>query len=534
MQQKKIQVWLPLLFSLVMVLGIFIGYQLQSNMEWKSRGKDTYANGSLQEISNLIHHKYVDSLSYDSLEAAGIKAVVANLDPHSLYIPPVDLGEINADLAGNFSGIGVEYQLFNDTVTIVHVLEKGPGKTAGLLVGDQIVAVDDSILTVNKGVDINLRGLLRGKAGSKVLIKVVRAGKQVAVEVLRGSIPLPSIDAAYMIDSSIGYIRLNKFAATTYVEFMEAATKLQEKNMQQLVLDLRGNGGGLLEEATKIADELLEDGLTIVSIKGSHIKTNTIFSTKPGILESAPIVVLLDEQSASASEVLAAALQENDRGILAGRRTFGKGLVQEQFNLSNGGALRLTVARYFTPTGRSIQKPFTHDLVAYRKEVMDRFHSNNNPILSYDTTGKQRFFTRKQKVVYGNGGVTPDVEIPADTNRLPAKVIAFYRIPDLSQLTFKLFKQLQPKIAAFKNPAVFAANFTINKTLWGQLTEAAQQHKVDLKNATPVEQQLISNRIKSMLARYQWQNVGYYTIVNYSDPAVIKAIYLLHQPPLKK
>ncbi len=524
--EKKIQSWLPLLLSLVMILGMAGGYQLFRHMARQSRQVQAGGNNSVQQVLDLIKLKYVDSIGLDSIETAGLLAITARLDPHSVFIPASEISEVEADLAGNFSGIGVEYQMMRDTVVVVNVLEKGPAATAGLLPGDAIIAVNDSTIAGQKITGTKLRSLLRGKRGTIVKVTVLRDGVKMPRSITRGEVPLPSVDAAYMIAPATGYIKLNRFAETTFFEFMDAATALTNKGMKKMVLDLRGNGGGLLEEATKIADELLEDGLTIVSTRGAKVKDQTVTATKPGIFEKGEIMVLIDELSASASEVLAGALQEHDRATIVGRRSFGKGLVQEQFNLANGGALRMTVARYFTPLGRSIQKPYENGNDAYSREIAERVH-NGNTAQQPDTAGKKAFVTRKGKKLYESGGITPDSWVPMDSTVLPSPLVSIFRQNLMPELIFQLYRAERENIARYPSPVAFDTGFGFTPAMWALLSERALQENIHLAEVNGKDRAIVEQRMKPLLARYKWHNNGFYELINRTDPAVLKALSLL-------
>jgi carboxyl-terminal processing protease len=525
LNERKIQSWLPLLLSLVMILGMAGGYQLFRHMAWRNRPASAGGSSSVQQVLDLVKMKYVDSVGLDSIELASLSAITDRLDPHSVFIPASEISEVEADLTGNFSGIGVEYQMMQDTVVVVNLVEKGPAATAGLLSGDAIIAVNDSVIAGKNITGVRLRSLLRGKRGTTVKVSLLRDGSSLQKTITRGEVPLPSVDAAYMIAPATGYIKLNRFAETTFFEFMDAANALDKKGMKKMILDLRGNGGGLLEEATKIADELLEDGLTIVSTKGARVKPQTVTATKPGIFEKGEIMVLLDEQSASASEVLAGALQEHDRATIVGRRSFGKGLVQEQFNLSNGGALRITVARYFTPLGRSIQKPYKDGQEAYNMEILDRVHNKSSAQQS-DTAGKKVFITRKGKRLYESGGITPDAWVPFDSIILPAALMSIYRQNLMTDLVFKLYRTERENIGQFNTPHSFDTGFVFTPAMWTQISLEAAKENIDLKDVKEKDREIIEDRMKPLLARYKWRNNGFYELLNRHDPAVQKALSL--------
>ncbi len=526
MTDRKIQSWLPLLLGITLTLGMAGGYQLFRHMASPGSAISRGSDGSVQQVLNLIRQKYVDSIHVDSMEISAIDAITAKLDPHSLYIPKMQMEDVDADLAGSFSGIGVEYQMIRDTLMVTAVLEKGPAEQAGILAGDAIYKVDSSIIAGQKIENRRLRELLRGKGGTTVEVGIVRNGSKISKKIVRGSVPFKSVDTYYMMPDSVGYIKINRFAETTFFEFMDAATFLQKNGMAKMILDLRGNTGGLLDEATKIADELLEDGLSIVTTRGNSTKESKVIATKPGIFETGKLVVLIDEQSASASEVLAGALQDNDRGTIIGRRSYGKGLVQEQYLLANGGALRLTVARYFTPLGRSIQKSYKNGMNSYKEEIYLRTHQPGNGT-TQDTAGQKIFFTRKGKALYEAGGITPDIAVPFDTTVLPRAIIRFYSSPLFNEISFDYYRQAKASMQQMKSPQAFDTIFTLNDGQWQQLLAKATADSIELAGLKPEEKKIIESRIKAQLARYRWGNEGFYKLINTHDPAFRKAVDFL-------
>ena len=427
---KKLQVWLPLLFAIVMMVGMLIGFRLRGNI--RSTGfflprKET----PVEEVMDLIHMNYVDSVSTDTLGDNAIQGMLTHLDPHSVYIPAVDLGEVNEDLEGNFEGIGVEFQIFDDTVNIMNVLPGGPSDKAGLKIGDKFLRVGDSVVAGNGITNEKIRKLLRGPGASQVTVTLLRAsipGKPINVTINRGTIPLPSVDVAYMIDRETGYIRINKFSETTHREFAEALMGLQKQGLQRLILDLRGNGGGIVGESIEIADEFLDDDKLIVYTQGVHSPKVEYRCKRDGLFEKGKLALLTDEGTASASEILTGAMQDWDRATIIGRRTFGKGLVQQQYQLSDGSALRLTVSRYYTPTGRSIQKPYDKGLDVYNEEVLNRFHDGE--VLHGDTTAHTgpayKTLGPEHRTVYGGGGITPDIFVSFDTSTLSRTITSLY------------------------------------------------------------------------------------------------------------
>jgi carboxyl-terminal processing protease len=526
---KKLQVWLPLLFAIVMIIGMLIGFRLRGNINPTGFFK-TRKSTPVQEVMDLIKMKYVDPVSMDTLGDNAIDGMLNHLDPHSIYIPAVDLSEVNEDLQGNFEGIGVEFQIFDDTVNVVSVLSGGPSEKAGLHVGDKFLKVGDSTVAGNGINNDKIRKLLRGPGASKVTITLLRAmasSTPLQVTVTRGMIPLPAVDVAYMIDKQTGYIRINKFSETTHAEFAQAMMKLQAQGLQKLILDLRGNGGGILQESIEIADDFLDGDKLIVYTVGARSPKVEYRCRRDGLFEQGKLVLLTDEGTASASEVLAGALQDWDRATIIGRRTFGKGLVQEQYQLSDGSALRLTIARYFTPTGRSIQKPYDKGHDDYNEEVIKRFHdgevlhgdtSTRHAGIAYKTLGKEK------RTVFGGGGITPDIFVSFDTTTLSRNITALYVEGTLSRFIYMYYIQHLPAFRSFKGPADFVAGFHDDDKLWTSLTAYAAKDTIDIRSIAGKDKELIQHRIRALLARQIWRTEGYYEVSNAYDPAVRKAL----------
>lgn len=524
MTSRKLQVWLPLLLGIVMSLGMLAGFQLSENSGGKARSNDAQAGTSLQELMTLIEQKYVDSISTDSLEWEAMEAVLQHLDPHTVFIPATDLAEANSDIEGSFSGIGIEYMMLSDTLHVVYPYPNGPAARGGLKPGDKIVKIDDEIIAGKKLTTNILQQKIRGSRNSEIRLEVLRDSKTVNLELVRDFIPVASVDATYIVAPGIGYINITQFTANTYREFMDAANNLIGKGMQKLILDLRGNTGGVLDAATFIADELLTDGLTLVTTRGMHTKTESKISEKPGLFEKGPLVVLMDKFSASASEVLAGALQDNDRGTIIGHRSFGKGLVQEQFDLTNGGAVRLTIARYYTPTGRSIQKPYQGG--AYKA------HLHLGDSLSETTSAVQKvngpvFTTKKGKKLYGGGGITPDIEVPYNTSGYP-----FY-LPDtldtdvLNQFSFRTFLQFKTEIQSFKQVEAYRDQFKLPASTWASLVQYAREQGQVIPNLTPAQQEDLLFHLKAQIAQIVWRNEGYLKCLQPSDQIINKAVSYL-------
>lgn len=524
---RKLNVFLPLLFAVVLALGMYLGNKMPGAQNGVATVLFNRGNRSaLQETMDLIRVKYVDTLKVADLQQEAIEGLLGHLDPHSVYIPPTNLAEVNEDLEGNFEGIGVEFNITADTVNVVSVLAGGPSEAAGVLTGDKIVKVNDSLVAGGDITPDKIRKLLRGPKGSEVKVTMLRKKQLVNIQIKRGLIPLYSVDASYLITPQTGYIKISKFSATTYQEFMDALRKLQRQGMEKLVIDLRQNPGGFLDAATRIADELLDGNKLILYTKGKSYPRTDYKCEKPGLFERGELAVLTDEGSASASEILAGAIQDWDRGLVIGRRTFGKGLVQEQFDLSNGGALRLTVARYYIPSGRSIQKPYNNGRDAYDEDIVNRF--NHGEFLNRDSikpTDTIPYRTAKGRIVYGGGGITPDIFIPFDTSRFSTALTELYTRNTFSDFAYQYYNNHQDDLKRYKDAGAFNKQFQVSGELYNDFREFARKDSIThIEQLTAKDEVEIRNRIKAVIARQLWRTEGYYEVSNAFDPLVRKAV----------
>jgi carboxyl-terminal processing protease len=524
---KKLNVWLPLLFAVVMILGMLIGFRLYPNVHTGGFFK-TGRLSRVQEVLDIINNKYVDTVNTDSLSEEAIQGMLAHLDPHSYFIPADDREEMNEDLQGNFEGIGVEFQILSDTVNVINVLAGGPSDKAGLQVGDRFIKVNDSLVAGNGITADRIKRLLRGPGASVVHLSMLRENSLRSIDVTRGTIPLPALDAAYMLNAESGYIRINKFSRTTYDEFRDALDRLLKQGMKKLVLDIRGNGGGIVDEAVNMADEFLGNDELIVYTEGRKSPRKEYHASRPGSFETGKLILLVDEGTASASEILAGALQDWDRASIVGRRTFGKGLVQEPFILNDGSELRLTIARYYTPLGRSIQKPYNQGREAYEDEVFERFH--NGEVLHGDTATTHAgtvYKTPAGRLVYGGGGITPDVFVSFDTSRISKSLTALYVGGTLGNYIYGYYIRHLPEFRQFRDAADFSARFNRDEELWNGLVRYARQDSLSLGGISAADKSLLQIRIRALLARLAWRTQGYFQVMNQNDPVVKKALELL-------
>lgn len=429
-------IWFPLVIAISTVLGIVIGNHISTKKFIIDKDR------KINTVLNIIESEYVDTVDIKDLVERTIPRIIENLDPHSFYIPAKDVKAVNNDLEGSISGIGVTFTMMNDTANVIEVIPNGPAGKAGILPGDRIVTVNDSTITGNTISQERIQSMIRGQKGSKVKIGIKRTNskKTFIYEIIRGDIPINTVDVAYMLDKTTGYIKVNKFGRNTYDEFLTALGQLKEKGAGKYIVDLRGNAGGYMEMATLMINEFLSKGELIVYTKGRDPRENIqLWSDNNGSFHDAQIAVLIDEYSASASEIFAGAIQDNDRGLVVGRRSFGKGLVQKQTYLPDSSAIRLTIARYYTPSGRCVQKDYKlGDESSYSLELYDRY--SHGEIYNADSIkiDKSKIFkTAHGRTVYGNGGIVPDIFVPNDTVGISSYYIAVANLGLLHKFAFE-------------------------------------------------------------------------------------------------
>jgi carboxyl-terminal processing protease len=498
-----------------------------------------------------IQNLYVDTVNNNKLAENAITGMLEKLDPHSAYLSADEVKEADEPLQGNFDGIGVMFNMLTDTLYVIQVIPGGPSEKVGMLPGDQIISVDDTLIAGVKMRQNDVMRRLKGPKGTVVNIKVLRGGspKLLDFRIIRDKIPVYSVNSSYMIDKKTGYIKLDRFAKTTYQEFKEALGKLQAQGMENLVLDLQDNGGGFLESAIELANEFLKPQSLIVYTEGVHQRREDAKSTNSGSFKNGKLVVLVNEFSASASEILSGAIQDWDRGVIVGRRTFGKGLVQRPIPLPDGSLIRLTTARYYTPTGRSIQKPYTKgDFESYAKELADRY--NRGEMISADSIhfpDSLKYYTLiKHRVVYGGGGIMPDYYVPVDTTSVINAAAATPLFQEIYRKTVLLRyvrtvleanrKNYQAQYPAFDS---FKKNFTVSDNMLNGLIDMYKKDKAEeLKQATYqlTEQQqkdlekskpLFLQQIKMLMAREIYGENEYYQLVNPIMDSYNKAVEII-------
>lgn len=491
-------------------------------------------SGKIDELLSLIHDQYVDKVNVDSLTEDMMMDLVAKLDPHSVYIPAEDLADINSELEGSFSGIGVQFNIQNDTVMIVSVISGGPSEKVGLMAGDRIVKVNDSIF-VGKNTVSNEKVMrkLRGPKGTKVKLGIKRGGTKeiLSYNISRGEIPVNSVTSSYMITPNIGFISVDKFAQTTYDEFLHAIAELRAKGAKKYIIDLRENSGGLMDKAIEMVNEFLPENQMIVYAEGKAYPRFESKSNGEGTLKNNPVVVLIDEFSASASEIFAGAIQDNDRGTIIGRRSFGKGLVQQQIPFSDGSAVRLTVARYYTPSGRSIQKPYIiGQSEEYEKDMLQRYkHGEFDSKDSIHEKSNLKYKTLKGRTVYGGGGIMPDIFVARDTSEYSPYLTKVINQGFLYQFAFQFTDKNRTTLKTMKNWQQMD-NYLTAQNLLPQFTVFAST-----KGVTPnvreinISQKIILNQLKAYIIRNSLGDAGFYPMINKDDKTVKKALEILNK-----
>jgi len=530
-KNSKSQIRLPIFLALAISAGIWIGATFA---EPENNQNDLRAAlYKMQEIMTYINRDYVDSVNTNDLVEYGITKMLENLDPHSSYIPASDATLAQSQLDGEFDGIGVEFGIIRDTIYVVAPLTGGPSEALGIQSGDQIINVDGETVAGTGITNRDVFDLLRGPKGSKVVVDIKRKNQPelITYEITRDKIPQYSINASYMVNDEIGYVKITRFAATTYDEFQESITDLKNQGMKKLIIDLQGNPGGYMGAAINIADEILGDRALIVSQEGKVEQySQKAYAFRPGSFEDGSVIVLVNEGSASASEILAGAIQDNDRGLIVGRRSFGKGLVQMPIDLSDGAELRLTIARYFTPSGRSIQKPYGPDYEAYERDWMERFeHGEFFSADSIKFNDSLKYETTKGRIVYGGGGIMPDYFVPLDTTYSSAYVSRLFNSDSSREFILDYTSKNKDKFSDMSLEEYYR-NYEVSDSMLQGLVAVGEKNKVkfDSKDFNQSKDYL-KVLVKAHLGRQLFDDDAFYMVINDINEVYQQAIKLFDE-----
>lgn len=524
---RKTSTWMPLIVAAALVAGIWLGRLVPVGHVSSSPSQQ-----KISDMMEVISTLYVDEVDTDSLLEASMADIIAKLDPHSVYIPASDLQTVNEELEGSFSGIGVSFSILSDTITVNEVISGGPAERVGLMPGDRIVTIDDSVAIGDAWPQNRILSTLRGAKGSEVNLGISRSsapGRLLPFTVVRDDIPVTSIDAAYMLDPTTGFIRVNKFGRNTYDEFFTSLSLLRNRGAERFIVDLRGNTGGFLEVANMMANEFLPAGAIIVSMHGrSPDSDSMVRANGQGSFQDVELVVMLDEYSASSSEVFAGAIQDNDRGLVVGRRSFGKGLVQRQFPLSDSSAVRLTTARYYTPSGRCIQKSYKlGDLESYELDIYDRL--NHGESLSADSIKLDKsvtFHTSTGREVYGGGGIMPDIFVPVDTSGYSKYYFNVVNAGLLQKFAFNYADRSRALLSEAADTRALLDRLPADQELLGAFVAyASREARIPAQwYYINISRDLIVRQLKALIARDIIGLNGYYEAMNMSDAAVKRAL----------
>jgi len=524
-------IYLPVIIAVSVSIGLIAGLLLPGNNRGILTTSIRPKYDKIQTMLNIINSNYVDSVNIAELEESTIMTVLKNLDPHSIYIPAKDMKRANEPLRGNFEGIGITFNLLTDTILVISTIPGGPSEKAGLMAGDKIIYVNDSLVAGVGITEDGAMGMLRGPRGTVVKIKVLRKGSAnlIPFEITRDKIPLHTIDVAYMINKGTGYIKINNFAVNTHNEFVSALEELKQQGLKSLILDLRGNAGGVMDPAVKIANQFLKKGELIVYTQGRAFPRSEARATGNGLFEEGDLVVLIDEYTASASEILAGAIQDNDRGTIIGRRSFGKGLVQEPITFPDGSGMRLTVARYYTPTGRSIQRPYYMGNEKYYEELVRRFDRNGESFrnaLKDSALFKNlpMYKTPGGKTVYGGGGIMPDIFIPIDTSGISDYFIKVRDNFIITRFALRFTENNREALQKFTSVKELE-NYLDSQGLLDKFVQFAAENGVKKDPmGLKISGKIIEIQVKAYIARNILDNKGFYPIWEKLDTTLKYAV----------
>lgn len=526
-KNSKFYILLPILLAITLSIGILTGATVADSKGSKENFMKSFQK--FREILTYIDRDYVDEVDTDKLIEGAINEMLSKLDPHSVYIPATEAKLAKSQLEGEFDGIGIEFNIIKDTIYVVAPISGGPSEKVGIQAGDKIVNVD-SITVAGTGLtNKDVFRLLRGQKGSQVQLGIKRGNQQALLnfEVIRDRIPQYSVDVSYMVNKEIGYIKVSRFSANTFDEFKQALTKLKSEGMEKLIIDLQGNPGGYMDRAVNMADELIPGNSMIVYTEGKQNRYDSeARAYRTGVFEKGPLIILIDEGSASASEIVSGAIQDNDRGLIVGRRSFGKGLVQMPIDLNDGSELRLTISRYYTPSGRSIQKNYGKNSdyemdILHRREHGELFHPDSIKFID-----SLKYQTSKGRTVYGGGGIMPDYFVPLDTVMNSSYLFKLFTSNVLREYTLLYYERNKEKLEKmeFDN---YRNNFVVTELMLKELIEMAEQSGVTFdEQEFSQSKPLIQNYVKAFIARSIWNNEGYYPILNEQNEIFQRALTL--------
>ncbi|WP_075558697.1 S41 family peptidase [Parabacteroides timonensis] len=531
-KNRRLTIWLPVIIAASIALGIFIGnHYLSLTQNGKRR---MFSSGNkINAILDIIDEQYVDTVNMGKLVEGTIPKIFSELDPHSVYISAEDASIVNEDLEGSFSGIGVSFNMQTDTILVISVITGGPAEKAGLLPFDRIITINDSIYSGNSTSQAKIMRTLRGAKNSTVKLGVKRGDTPdlLYFDVTRGDVPVNSVDVSYEVSKGVGYIKVSKFGRTTYNEFITAIAKLKEAGCNAFVIDLRGNTGGYMDAAINMVNEFMPEGRLIVYTEGKAFPRNDVYTNGTGTCKEAPIVVLTDEFSASASEIFSGAIQDNDRGLIVGRRTYGKGLVQSPIKLSDGSEIRLTIARYYTPSGRSIQKDYKMgDSADYDQDLYNRFiHGEFDSADSIKNTHTEKYHTMIGRTVYGGGGIMPDIFIPRDTSGITTYFTSIVNSGTLYLYALEYSDKNREKLSSFTTYQDLYKYLQSQPLLYDFTNFAASKGIKKRPTLINISGKLIENQLQAYIVRNFFDEAGFYPIFLKDDPTLLRAIQIINE-----
>lgn len=526
-ENKRVNLWMPLLFSVVLIIGMVFGFKLNNSSSFKKSISSIIEYNRLEEIISLVENRYVNDVDEEKLYRDGINGILSGLDPHTFYIPVEEVATTNDNLRGNYKGIGLEYNIVEDTIVVISVTEDGPAAMAGIQIGDKILQINQSLLANVQVTMDEVRGILRNSPSDSISMQIKKwiDGQVHTVQLNRHDVHINSVDLATIMAPGIGYIRINKFSDATFKEFKDALAVLKPDGLESLILDLRQNGGGYLDAAVQILDEIFGETELLLSISGKSFNKESFRSTPGGSLTHAKIIVLIDETTASSSEIIAGAIQDWDRGLVIGRTSFGKGLVQEQFDLSDGSAIRLTIAKYYTPSGRSIQRNYSKGKEVYEAESEARYQTLRNWETQQESSSEVYYSKLYKRPLHSDIGIIPDVLVRYQEYMLSPNL--WHVVNGLDNFVNSYFVAHLSDFVKYKNIETFNAQFTVSPAILQEFKtsiNAVFSDNVASVWKSQAKLDYIKLHLKANFARLLFRNQGYYTVINAQNDIVNAAM----------